>query len=78
MEAQHMTQPDNHDDILDTLKAILGFMKWLGVPIAGALTVGIVIMVTDHYAQAGLEKDRDFMKPKVTRLWIERHPELVE
>lgn len=71
-----MTSPNNHDEVLDTLKAILGFMRWIGVPLVGALAVGIGIMVTDHYSQASLEQDRDYMKPKVTRLWLERHPEV--
>jgi hypothetical protein len=71
-----MTSPNNHDEILGTLKAILGFMKWLGVPLFGTLAVGIAIMVTDHYGQQTLERDRDEMKPRVTRLWLERHPEV--
>ena len=72
-----MTTPSNHDEVLDTLKAILGFLRWIGVPLVGALGVGITIMVTDHYSQLVLEKDRDEMKPRVTRLWLERHPEVV-
>ena len=71
-----MTTPNNHDEVLDTLKAILGFIRWLGVPLIGALAVGIGLIVTDHYGQQVLEKDRDEMKPRVTRLWLERHPEV--
>lgn len=71
-----MTTSSNHDEVLDTLKAILGFIRWIGVPLVGALAVGVGIMVTDHYAQQILEKDRDEMKPRVTRLWMERHPEV--
>jgi hypothetical protein len=70
-----MTSPNNHDDILDTLKSILGFIKWIGVPIVGVMSAGVAIMVTDHYSQQTLEKDRDFMKPKVTKLWLEKHPD---
>jgi hypothetical protein len=71
-----MTTPTNHDDILDTLKAILAVIRWLGLPLIGCLAVGLGIMVTDHYSQATLERDRDEMKPRVTRLWLERHPEV--
>ena len=71
-----MTTPGNHDEVLDTLKAILGFMRWIGVPIVLALASGVVIMVADHYSQQTLEADRDYMKPRVTRLWMERHPEV--
>jgi hypothetical protein len=71
-----MTTENNHDEVLDTLKAILGFIRWLGVPLIGALAVGIGLIVTDHYGQQVLEKDRDEMKPRVTRLWLERHPEV--
>jgi len=72
-----MTTENNHDEILGTLKAILGFIRWLGVPLIGALAVGIGLIVTDHYGQQVLEKDRDEMKPRVTRLWLERHPEVM-
>jgi hypothetical protein len=71
-----MTTENNHDEVLDTLKAILGFLRWIGVPLMGALAVGIGLIVTDHYGQQVLEKDRDEMKPRVTRLWLERHPEV--
>jgi len=71
-----MTTQNNHDEVLATLKAILGFIRWLGVPLIGALAVGIGLIVTDHYGQQVLEKDRDEMKPRVTRLWLERHPEV--
>jgi hypothetical protein len=71
-----MTTPNNHDEILGTLKAILAVIRWLGLPVIGSLTVGIGIVITDHYSQGLLEADRDYMKPKVTRLWLERHPEV--
>jgi hypothetical protein len=71
-----MTTPSNHDEVLDTLKAILGFMRWIGVPLVLALGGGVVIMITDHYSQQGLEADRDYMKPRIARLWMERHPEI--
>jgi hypothetical protein len=71
-----MTTQNNHDEVLDTLKAILGFIRWVGLPLIGCLAVGVGIMVTDHYGQQVLEKDRDEMKPRVTRLWLERHPEV--
>lgn len=71
-----MTTPSNHDEVLATLKAILGFLRWIGVPIVLALGSGVGLIVADHYAQVTLEADRDYMKPKVTRLWLERHPEV--
>lgn len=73
-----MTTENNHDEVLDTLKAILAFIRWLGLPLIGCLAVGLGIMVTDHYAQETLQKDHDFMKPRVTRLWMEAHPEVIE
>jgi hypothetical protein len=71
-----MTTSSNHDEVLDTLKAILAFMRWIGVPLVLALASGVALIVADHYAQVVLEKDRDEMKPRVTRLWLERHPEV--
>ena len=71
-----MTTEVNHDEILGTLRSILGIIRWLGLPLIGCLAVGLGIMVTDHYGQELLEKDRDEMKPRVTRLWLERHPEV--
>jgi hypothetical protein len=71
-----MTTPGNHDEVLDTLKAILGFLRWIGVPLVLALASGVALIVADHYAQVILEKDSDEMKPRVTRLWLERHPEV--
>ena len=73
-----MTTQNNHDEVLDTLKAILGFLRWIGVPLVGALAIGIGIMVTDHYAQEAIQKAHDVMKPRVTRLWIEAHPEALD
>jgi hypothetical protein len=73
-----MTTQNNHDEVLDTLKAILGFLRWIGVPLVGALAIGVGIMVTDHYAQEAIQKDHDVMKPRVTRLWIEAHPEALD
>ena len=71
-----MTTSNNHDEVLDTLKAILAVIRWLGLPLIGCLSVGLGIMITDHFSQQVLEKDRDEMKPRVTRLWLERHPEV--
>jgi len=71
-----MTTPTNHDEILGTLRSILGIIRWIGLPLIGCLAVGLGIMVTDHYGQEILASDRDYMKPKVTRLWLERHPEV--
>jgi hypothetical protein len=71
-----MTTENNHDEILGTLRSILGIIRWIGLPLIGCLAVGLGIMVTDHYGQELLAADRDYMKPKVTRLWLERHPEV--
>ena len=71
-----MTTENNHDEILGTLRSILAVIRWIGLPLIGCLAVGLGIMVTDHYAQEVLSADRDYMKPKVTRLWLERHPEV--
>ena len=73
-----MTTENNHDEVLDTLKAILAFIRWIGVPLIGALAVGIGLIVTDHYAQETLQRDHDVMKPRVTRLWMEAHPEALD
>lgn len=73
-----MTTENNHDEVLTTLKAILGFIRWVGLPLIGCLAVGLGIMVTDHYAQETLQRDHDVMKPRVTRLWMEAHPEVIE
>jgi hypothetical protein len=78
-----------NDEILTVLKAILGMIRWVGVPVLIGLASLVVIMVADHYEQVGLAKDRDdmklkqvelakdryYMKPRVQHLWKREHPE---
>lgn len=64
-----------NDDILNVLKAILGLIRWVGIPVLVGTGGLIVVMVADHYQQIGLAEDRDYMKPRVVKLWQEKHPE---
>ena len=68
-----MTTPENHDDILATLRAILRLLGWLGGP---ALLLLIGLMISDHYAAVDLKRNDKWMMPRVTRMWLEKHPEI--
>ena len=61
--------------MLDLLRAILAMVRWIGIPALGGLGLLIMVLVADHFDEVQLKKDNGYMKPKVTRLWIERHPE---
>lgn len=69
-----MTTSDNHDDILGTLRSIVSLMKWGGVPLLGFVAFITVSIVADHFMIQRVKEDTNYMKPKVTRLWIESHP----
>ena len=71
-----MTTQSNHDEVLNTLKAILGLIKWIGIPFITGMAFLVLALVSDHYDQVQLDQDRDYMKPKVTRMWLKEHPEL--
>ena len=71
-----MTTPSNHDDILDAIQGIFTLLKWISIPAVTGIALMVGSLVIDHFDQISLRQDSDYMRPKVTRLWIERHPEL--
>ena len=71
-----MTEQSKRDEILDTLKSILTFIRWIGIPAVTGIGFLIASLIADHYDQTQLDKDRDYMKPKVVRLWSKAYPNL--
>ena len=70
------TPEETKDEILATLKAIRSIISWIGIHAVTGFAVVIWAMVIDHFDQVDLRKDDNYMKPRVTRLWIQAHPEI--
>jgi hypothetical protein len=66
---------EEKDEILSRISAAIGLIKWLGGGAVSAFIALIVLIVADHYDQANIRKDTDWMKPRVERMWYKTHPE---
>lgn len=59
----------DRDEIINFLKAIRALIAWLGGGALVAVCGLIFIIVSDHFNQTELQKDVDWMMPKVQSLW---------
>jgi len=66
---------EEKEEILNRISAAIGLIKWLGGGAASAFVALILLIVADHYEQATIKKDTDWMKPRVERMWYRTHPE---
>ncbi len=65
---------EERDEILGYLKAVLSLLKWFGGGSFLALCALIALNISDHFDQAHIKKDVEWMRPKVERLWYRGEP----
>ena len=66
---------EEKDEIIARIAAVADLVKWFGGGAISAFIALIILIIADHYEQASMKKDTDWMKPRVERLWYKAHPE---
>lgn len=65
-----MSEQDEKE-ILQNIMAVASMLRWMGGSVLIVFFTLVVLVVADHYEQASLKREVDWVKPRVERLWYE-------
>lgn len=62
---------EEEQEILRNILAVASMLKWMGGSVLIVFFTLVVLVVADHYDQANLSRDVQWMRPRVERMWYE-------
>jgi hypothetical protein len=59
----------DEQEILRNIMAVASMLRWMGGSVLIVFFTLVVLVVADHYEQANMKRDVEWMRPKVELIW---------